>query len=96
MKYAAVWVSNEWELTSSAIGEDVERNVLFEYEKVVKSNLKTLPFKERSVLPEKHFTEVRLRKLESKHVSPWQEKYLKTKIAFIYRIVNMKCCQKKL
>ena len=25
MKYAAVWISNEWELRSSAIGENIER-----------------------------------------------------------------------
>lgn len=85
MKYAAVWISNEWELISSAIGEEVERSVLFDYEKVITENLKTLPFKEKTAPKQSHYTEVRLRKLESKHVSPFQYKYLKSKIAFIYR-----------
>lgn len=85
MKYAAVWISNEWELRSSAIGEGVERRVLFNYEKVVKQNLKELPYVEIEADPGKHFTEVRLRKLETKHVSPFRTNYLKSKIAFIYR-----------
>jgi len=56
MKYAAVWISNEWELKSSAIGESVERSVLFDYDKVVSGNIKNLPFKEKYVRSDKHFT----------------------------------------
>lgn len=85
MKYAAVWVSNEWELKSSAVGENVERKVLFNYDKVVNQNLKELPFEVKNVGPGDHYTEVRLRQLESKHVSPFRSNYLKNKIAFIYR-----------
>ena len=85
MKYAAVWISNEWELISSAIGEDVERRVLFDYYKVTSDNIKNLPFTEKKASLKTHFTEVRLRKLESKHVSNWQYKYLREKIAYIYR-----------
>ena len=85
MKYAAVWISNEWELKSTAIGENLERSVLFDYDKVVKGNIKTLPFKEKHVGLEQHYTEVRLRRLESKHVSNWQWEYLRRKIAYIYR-----------
>lgn len=85
MKYASVWISNEWELKSSAIGESVERSVLFDYDKVVSGNIKNLPFKEKYVRSDKHFTEVRLRRLESKHVSNWQWEYLRRKITYIYR-----------
>lgn len=85
MKYAAVWISNEWELRSSAIGENVERSVLFDYDKVISGNIKNLPFKEKHVRSDKHFTEVRLRRLESKHVSNWQWEYLRKKITYIYR-----------
>lgn len=85
MKYAAVWISNEWELISTAIGEDVERRVLFNYEKVVSENLTTLPVSQRKVSENSHYTEVRLRMLESKHVNPFPKVYLKNKIAFIYR-----------
>ena len=85
MKYAAVWISNEWELKSTAIGENLERSVLFDYDKVVNGNIKNLPFVEKYAGLDKHYTEVRLRKLESKHVSNWQWEYLRRKIAYIYR-----------
>ena len=85
MKYAAVWISNEWELTSSALGENIERNVVFNYKKVIKQNLIELPINEKYAKENDHYTEVVLRDLETKHVYPWQEKYLKNKIAYIYR-----------
>ena len=71
MKYAAVWISNEWELISTAIGEDKERRVLFDYNKVIQNNLKELPFQEKQADPYEHYTKVLLRKLEKKHVDPW-------------------------
>ena len=66
MKYAAVWISNEWELISTAIGEDQERRVLFDYEKVIKNNLKELPFQKKQANQNEHYTKVLLRKLEKK------------------------------
>lgn len=85
MKYAAVWISNEWELISSSIGENVKRKVIFNYNDVVNKNLHQLPIKEEFAKKDEHFTEVRLRLLEKKHVVPWQSKYLQEKLAFIYR-----------
>lgn len=85
MKYAAVWISNEWELTSSALGENVQRNVLFNYNEVVTKGLERLPVNTSAVDPNIHFTEVRLRLLEEKHVKNWQGKYIKEKIASVYR-----------
>ena len=64
MKYAAVWISNEWELVSTAIGEDVERRVVFNYDKVVSQNIKELPVEERDADPKSHYTKVYLRNLE--------------------------------
>jgi hypothetical protein len=85
MKYAAVWISNEWELISTAIGEDKERRVLFDYNKVIKNNLKELPFQTKQADPNEHYTKVLLRKLEKKHVDPWQRKYLIKHLKSIYR-----------
>ena len=65
MKYAAVWISNEWELISSAYGEDVERSVVFNYNDVVSKNLKKLPTKLKKVGNDEHYTKVILRQLES-------------------------------
>ncbi len=85
MKYAAVWISNEWELISSAIGEDVERSVIFNYDDVVRNNIKKLPFSTKKVRKETHYTKVKLRKLEQKHVKQFPYKILIKKIGFIYR-----------
>lgn len=85
MKYAAVWISNEWELCTSAIGEDVQRTVVFNYQEVTSKNIKTLTPKILSEDRGKHYTRVTLRQLEQKHVVPFQWKYIKEKLAFIYR-----------
>jgi len=85
MKYAAVWISNEWELRSSAIGENIERKSIFDYNIVTSKNVEELDVIEKKAEVNSHYTEVILRKLENKRTYPWQEKYLKQKIAFIYR-----------
>ena len=85
MKYAAVWISNEWELISSAIGEDVERSVIFNYHDVIKNNIEKLPCKNRNVGKDSHYTKVILRNLEQKHVNRFPQSFLEKKLPFIYR-----------
>lgn len=85
MKYAAVWISNEWELISSSIEENIRRKVIFNYEKVVTQNLKELPVSEEYAEYSEHGTTVILRLLEQKHVNPWQRSYLIKKLSSIYR-----------
>jgi hypothetical protein len=85
MKYAAVWVSNEWELKSKSYKENLERTVVFNYYDVINNNIKSLIPKETKVENRSHGTEIILRNLEKERVSRWQEKYLKNKIASIYR-----------
>ena len=85
MKYAAVWVSNEWELKSKSYKENLERTVVFNYYDVINNNIKSLIPKETKVDNRSHGTEIILRNLEKERVSRWQEKYLKSKIASIYR-----------
>jgi hypothetical protein len=85
MKYAAVWISNEWELQSTAFGESVERTVTFNYKEVVENNLEELYPK---ILPKnnnEHGTKITLRYLEEKHVKPFQTEYIQRKLAYIYR-----------
>ena len=84
MKYAAVWISNEWELISSAYGEDVERSVVFNYNDVVSKNLKKLPTKLKKVGNDEHYTKVILRQLESDRIRGWS-KIVKEKLEFVYR-----------
>ena len=85
MKYAAVWISNEWVLKSKSYKEKVLRTVTFNYEDVVNNNLKSLVPEEVITDDNSHGTEIILRKLEKERTARWQEKYLKTKIASIYR-----------
>lgn len=85
MKYAAVWISNEWELQSSAIGETVKRRTVFNYDEVTNKGLEELPIYEYSKSPNEHGTKVILRYLETKHVNPFQRKIIVKKLSSIYR-----------
>ena len=85
MKYAAVWISNEWELHSSAIGEYVKRSTKFNYDEVTSKGLEELPIYENKKQPEDHGTKVILRYLETKHVNPFQRKIIIKKLSSIYR-----------
>lgn len=85
MKYAAVWISNEWELISSAFGEDVERKVVFNYHDVTKNNKKTLPISQKKVDKNTHYTIVKLRELEPNHIKGWKKKICAKKLASVYR-----------
>jgi hypothetical protein len=85
MKYAAVWISNEWELKSTAFGESVERTVTFNYKEVVENNLEQLYPKILPKNQKEHGTKITLRYLEEKHVKPFQTEYLQRKLAYIYR-----------
>jgi hypothetical protein len=85
MKYAAVWLSNEWELHSSALGENVKRQTIFNYDKVIHEQLESLPIMEVDKHINDHGTKVILRYLEAKHVNrfPWEN--IKNKLSNIYR-----------
>lgn len=85
MKYAAVWISNEWELISSAYGENIERSVVFNYNDVVSKNLKKLPTKKNQANQNDHYTKVILRQLESSRLKGWKPKLIKEKLEFVYR-----------
>jgi len=85
MKYAAVWIGDEWELKSSAIGEKIKRRTLFDYNIVTTQDVEELDVIEEEAELNSHYTEVILRKLSVKRTVPWQEKRLRSKLAFIYR-----------
>jgi hypothetical protein len=85
MKYAAVWLSNEWELHSSALGEVVKRHTIFNYDEVTNKGLEELPVFETKKSKNEHGTKVILRYLETKHVNPFQKKIILKKLSSIYR-----------
>ena len=85
MKYAAVWISNNWVLKSKSYKENVKRTVTFDYEEVINNNLKSLDPIEEVANDKSHGTEIILRKLEKERVARWPHKYLQNKLASIYR-----------
>ena len=58
MKTAALWLGYRYTVTSTAIGEDVEREVCFDLSEVTGQSMRTLPVNEKEVGLNSHYTEV--------------------------------------
>jgi len=85
MKSAACWFSPNWSVRTSALGESVEKTVVFNISKIVEDNLEELEVHPRPASKETHFTEVVLADL----YQPPQGKTIgkiKTHLASIYRV----------
>lgn len=63
MKSAACWFSPKWFVRTSAIGEDVQRKVTFDIEKIVNDDIEELDVEAVPVDPSIHFTEIQLHQL---------------------------------
>ncbi|MFC2026409.1 ATP-binding protein [Chloroflexota bacterium] len=63
MKSAACWFCPKFTVRSSALGENVERTVMFDIEDIVDRKSKTLPIRVTTVPSEHHYTEVVLANL---------------------------------
>ncbi len=63
LKAAACWFGNEWSVTSSAIGESIERELIWNTKKIIESNQNSLIPTTRVVSENEHYTVVRLREL---------------------------------
>lgn len=85
MKYAAVWLSNEWELRTSAIGEKFQKSTLFNYNEVISNQLVSLPINYTIKDLNTHGTTIVLRLLESKHVFRLNKNHIIKKLTSIYR-----------
>lgn len=60
MKSAACWFAPNWSVRSSALGENVERTVIFDIDEIVHDRIEELNVLSTRVAGEKHYTEVRL------------------------------------
>ena len=60
MKTAACWFSPKWEVITSAFGEDSEKSIKFDINKIVKDDITELDIFERRVNANKHYTIVKL------------------------------------
>jgi hypothetical protein len=63
MKAAASWFSEYWIVRSSAVGEAVEREVVFDLPEIISSGREYLPITERPADPSDHYTVLELTSL---------------------------------
>ena len=84
MKSAACWFSDFWLVKSTAIGETIERTVIFDVNKIVKEQVEVLEVKNDSAKTNDHKTTVELHKV---HNIPQRRTLGKIKdhLASIYR-----------
>lgn len=84
MKSAACWFAPRWYVTTTALGEDVERTIRFDINQIVEDRIEELDIESRPVRPEAHYTVVTLEEL---HRAPHGRTIGKIKdhLASIYR-----------
>lgn len=58
LKSAACWFANNWIVRTKALGEDVERTIAFDVDKIVRTGTERLKPKVRKVTPKAHYTEI--------------------------------------
>lgn len=63
MKTASSWLANKWTVTTSAIGEKVERTIQFNVDEVVKNDTHELLATERPSAEIEHYTVIKLEEL---------------------------------
>ena len=60
MKSAACWFAPNWSVRTTALGENIERTVIFDIEKIVEDSTEELHVISTKVSADKHYTEIRL------------------------------------
>lgn len=60
MKSAACWFAPNWSVRTTALGENVERTVIFDIDKIVEDSTEELHVISTKIAAEKHYTEIRL------------------------------------
>jgi hypothetical protein len=85
MKSAACWFGRSWMVRTSALGEDVERAVYFDIEKIVKDETELLTVRKRPSPPNVHFTEIIITDLNQPPQGKTVGK-IKSHLASIYRV----------
>ena len=85
MKSAACWFANYWTVRTSALGEPIERLVVFDVEHIVEQQIEDVAIQSRPIDPNTHFTEITLTQL---HQMPQKKTVAKIKshLASMYRV----------
>ena len=85
MKSAACWFAEHWMARTSALGEQIERTVVFDIDSIIQDSLEELSVQTWSASPDAHFTEIVLSRL---HKPPYGRTLGKIKehLASIFRV----------
>ena len=85
MKSAACWFAPNWSVRSSALGENVERTVIFDIDEIVHDSTEELNVQSVKVSEEKHYTEIRLENIRRFPRGKTIQK-IKEHLSSIYRV----------
>lgn len=85
MKSAACWFAPNWSVRSSALGENVERTVVFNIDEIVHDSTEELNVLSMTVSEDKHYTEIRLENIRRFPRGKTIQK-IKEHLSSIYRV----------
>lgn len=85
MKTAAGWLGEKWSVCTTALGEDLERTLVFDLKEVVKKNLKELPYEKKEASLDDHYTIVTIEKPTKNSPARKILERIKSELASIYR-----------
>jgi len=85
MKSAACWFAPNWSVRSSALGENVERTVIFDIDEIVHDSTEELNVLSMKVSEDKHYTEIRLENIRRFPRGKTIQK-IKEHLSSIYRV----------
>lgn len=85
MKSAACWFATYWTVRTSALGEPVERTVVFDISKIIRDDMEELIVLSQPAIPDIHYTEIVLTKLDKLPKGRTVAK-IKEHLASIYRV----------
>lgn len=87
MKAAACWFAKRWTVTTSALGEEVQRAVTFDVPKISREGVENLPIETRVARVGDHYTQVTMRDLRVRPRGSTLRK-IKDHLAGIYRVLT--------
>ena len=85
MKSAACWFAPNWSVRSSALGENVERTIIFDIDEIVHDSTEELSVLSMKVSEDKHYTEIRLENIRRFPRGKTIQK-IKEHLSSIYRV----------
>jgi hypothetical protein len=85
MKSAACWFAPRWRVRTKALGEDVQRTIVFDISRIVRDDITELTIEETPARPNEHFTEIILEHLHRRPTGRTLGK-IKEHLTDIYRV----------